>query len=136
MSYYYYRPGGYSYGQYPGYYSPNGVYYGPSRGGGFGSGGAYQPNDQDQGFGPIAQFGRFNRHQARYVRYAHGILAGLAFVILFPIGAIAIRIIPGRFALFIHAGFQLIAYLIYMVAFGLGVWLVQDLRYGRFNLVG
>ena len=131
----YYRPAGYSYGQYPGYYTPNGVYYGPGNGYRGGSGGGYQPSDSDQGFGPIAQFGRFNRFQARYVRVAHGILACLAFVILFPVGAIAIRIIPGRFALFVHAAFQIIGYLLYMIAFGLGVWLVQDLRYGRINLV-
>ena len=52
---------------------------------------------------------------------AHGVLASLAFVILFPAGAIAIRLasIPG--IAWIHGGFQIFAYMVYIAATGLGI---------------
>jgi hypothetical protein len=58
---------------------------------------------------------------------AHGILASLAFVLLFPIGAILIRLGSFRGAWLIHGIFQLVAYIVYTAAFGLGVWMVQNL---------
>jgi small-conductance mechanosensitive channel len=58
---------------------------------------------------------------------AHGILASLAFVLLFPMGAILIRLGSFRGAWLIHAIFQLVAYIVYTAAFGLGVWMVQNL---------
>jgi hypothetical protein len=64
---------------------------------------------------------------------AHGILASLAFVILFPVGAIAIRLGSFRGAWLIHGLFQLFAYIVYTAAFGLGVWIVTNMP---INLLG
>lgn len=58
---------------------------------------------------------------------AHGILAALAFVILFPSGAIAVRLASFRLVVWFHAGFQMFAYLVYIAAFGLGVTMANDL---------
>ncbi|KAK0616743.1 hypothetical protein B0T14DRAFT_538527 [Immersiella caudata] len=46
-------------------------------------------------------------------------------VILFPLGSIFMRVIPGRFAIWIHAAAQMIAYLVYIAAVGLGIYLVR-----------
>jgi len=57
------------------------------------------------------------------VAIAHGIMMGLAFAILFPLGAIWMRLLHFRGLVWFHAGWQLFAYLIALAAFGLGVWL-------------
>ncbi|KAL6707287.1 hypothetical protein ACN47E_004275 [Coniothyrium glycines] len=56
------------------------------------------------------------------VLWCHGIFASLAFVLLFPIGGILIRV--GRFSglIWIHAGLQLFAWLLFITAFGLGLY--------------
>jgi len=60
---------------------------------------------------------------------AHGILGSLAFVIIFPLGAIAIRVLsfPGLVAF--HAACQTIAWLMFIVCFGLGVYIADQLDY-------
>lgn len=63
----------------------------------------------------------------------HGILAALAFVVLFPLGSIFMRIIPGRFAIWIHALTQLCAYIIYIAAAALGFWMLQEVQIPRLN---
>jgi hypothetical protein len=57
---------------------------------------------------------------------AHGILASLAFLILFPAGSILIRIasFPGLW--WVHGLFQVFSYLLFIAAFGAGVWLVKN----------
>ncbi|KAF2020454.1 iron reductase domain protein [Aaosphaeria arxii CBS 175.79] len=57
---------------------------------------------------------------------AHGVLASLAFVIFFPAGAIAIRLSSFPGAIWFHAVFQVFAYVVYIVAFGLGVYLAKE----------
>ncbi|KAF2865283.1 hypothetical protein BDV95DRAFT_260925 [Massariosphaeria phaeospora] len=64
-------------------------------------------------------------HQKMVV--AHGILAALAFVILFPAGAIAIRLGSFRGAIWFHAAFQGFAFVVYIIAFGLGAYLANEL---------
>ncbi|KAF2736340.1 hypothetical protein EJ04DRAFT_533729 [Polyplosphaeria fusca] len=53
---------------------------------------------------------------------AHGVLASLAFVIFFPLGAIMIRIasFPGLW--WVHGLFQVFAYALFTAAVGLGIW--------------
>ncbi|KAH7081047.1 hypothetical protein FB567DRAFT_532356 [Paraphoma chrysanthemicola] len=63
----------------------------------------------------------------RKMLIAHGVLAALAFVIFFPVGAIMIRLGSFRGVWLIHGIFQLFAYIVYIVAFGLGVWMVNNL---------
>lgn len=59
---------------------------------------------------------------------AHGVLASLAFVILFPAGAIAIRLASFPGVVWIHAAFQVFAYLVYIAAFGLGVYIASEME--------
>lgn len=59
---------------------------------------------------------------------AHGVLASLAFVILFPAGAIAIRLASFPGVVWFHAIFQMLAYLIYIAAFGLGVYIAMQME--------
>jgi len=69
------------------------------------------------------------------VRLAHGVLASAAFVFFFPIGAITIRVIPSKITIWLHAGFQVFSYLLFIAAFGLGVWLAKQFEFGSFKLV-
>lgn len=62
---------------------------------------------------------------------AHGVLASLAFVILFPAGSIAIRLASFPGIVWLHAAFQVFAYLVYIAAFGLGVHMATEM-----NLLG
>jgi len=76
----------------------------------------------------------FNNLSASYskqqkILVAHGVLAALAFVILFPFGAISIRLMSFPSLLAFHALFQGVAYLVYIVAFGMGVWLASQMGY-------
>lgn len=59
---------------------------------------------------------------------AHGVLASLAFVILFPAGAIAIRLASFPGVVWLHAAFQIFAYLVYIAAFGLGVYIASEME--------
>jgi len=65
----------------------------------------------------------FNR-----IAVIHGVLAGIAFVGLFPVGAILIRL--GNFSnlVWVHAGMQILAYIIYAIAFAMGIWLTRTLQ--------
>lgn len=63
-------------------------------------------------------------------RSAHGIVATVAFVILFPLGAIFLRIIPGRWSVRIHYVVQILAWLVYIAGFALGVVLLRMLPSG------
>jgi hypothetical protein len=52
---------------------------------------------------------------------AHGIMAGLAFAVLFPFGAISIRLFSFPGLIWFHAGIQILAQIVFMIAFALGV---------------
>jgi hypothetical protein len=58
---------------------------------------------------------------------AHGVLAALAFVLLFPVGSILIRLGSFRGVWIVHGLFQLFAYLVYITAFGIGVWMINNI---------
>ncbi|KAL9085012.1 MAG: hypothetical protein Q9159_004917 [Coniocarpon cinnabarinum] len=66
---------------------------------------------------------------------AHGVMAALALVIFFPFGAISIRVIPSKIALYGHAAFQVLGYLLFIVAFGLGVWMARQMNFPGFSLL-
>ncbi|KAI0200252.1 hypothetical protein F4808DRAFT_173147 [Astrocystis sublimbata] len=57
-------------------------------------------------------------------RVAHGVLATLAFVFLFPLGAILLRSLPGRGAFHSHWILQVVASLLYIIAAALGLYMV------------
>ncbi|KAK5722056.1 hypothetical protein LTR17_014492, partial [Elasticomyces elasticus] len=52
---------------------------------------------------------------------AHGILSCIAFVGVFPLGGIIIRIIDSKYTIRIHAGLQLLGYAFFIAAFVLGI---------------
>ncbi|PSN74195.1 hypothetical protein BS50DRAFT_10059 [Corynespora cassiicola Philippines] len=65
--------------------------------------------------------------QRQKILIAHGVLASLAFVIFFPLGSILIRLgsFPGLWL--VHGVFQIFAYILYIAAFGIGIWFVRNL---------
>jgi len=60
---------------------------------------------------------------------AHGVLATLAFVIIFPCGAISMRLLSFPGLLWFHAILQGLGYLSFVVAFGMGIWLATNFGY-------
>lgn len=57
---------------------------------------------------------------------AHGILMGLAFAVLFPLGAAVLRIGHYSGQLYVHVGLQALAYSMALAGFGLGVWMAVE----------
>jgi hypothetical protein len=49
-------------------------------------------------------------------------------VFVFPLGAIIMRVVPGRFTVWIHAATQVIGYAAFIAAAGLGIYLTQYVR--------
>lgn len=64
-----------------------------------------------------------------HIATIHGVLAALSFVALFPIGGILIRVASFTGLIWVHAALQAIAYLVYIVAFGMGIYLATQLDY-------
>lgn len=90
-------------------------------------------SSSDGGYGGDLGFSSYSK--ATTLRLAHGVLAALAFVIFFPAGAISIRLINGKLALWMHVFFQVTAYLVYIAAFVIGVILARQFQFGSFKLV-
>lgn len=57
---------------------------------------------------------------------AHAVLAGIAFVALFPFGGILIRLANFPSLVRVHAALQLLASALYAAAFGIGVWMIYE----------
>ncbi|KAI1487703.1 hypothetical protein F5X96DRAFT_129983 [Biscogniauxia mediterranea] len=70
----------------------------------------------------------FDVAQAERLRDIHGILASVAFVALFPLGAVLMRCVPGRSSWAVHAAAQLLGYAVYAAAAGVGLYLVSEVR--------
>jgi hypothetical protein len=60
---------------------------------------------------------------------AHGVMASLAFVAFFPIGGILIRIASFTGLVWVHAALQILGFLVYIVAFGIGIWIAMNQQY-------
>ncbi|KAF3006807.1 hypothetical protein E8E13_010450 [Curvularia kusanoi] len=84
--------------------------------------------DGNGGFTSIGSGGGGFTSERRTMLIAHGVLASLAFVILFPAGAIAIRLASFPGVVWLHAAFQVFAYLVYIAAFGLGVYIASEME--------
>lgn len=65
----------------------------------------------------------------RRILIAHGVLASLVFVIMLPAGAIAVRVLKFSGLVKFHAAWQIFAYLTFVAAFGLGVYIANELEY-------
>lgn len=59
---------------------------------------------------------------------AHAVLSSVAFVALFPIGSIMIRLSSYRHAWLLHGLFQLFAYAVYIAGMGLRIYMASNLR--------
>ncbi|KAH6644678.1 integral membrane protein [Boeremia exigua] len=102
----------------------------------YGPGGRYGPGGSSSNSDGSDANGAFGSRQGgpsqsfvssrQKVLIAHGVLASLAFVILFPVGSILIRLGSFRGAWLIHGLFQVFAYLVYTAAVGIGIWLAQQ----------
>ncbi|KAF2621252.1 iron reductase domain protein [Macroventuria anomochaeta] len=108
---------------------------GTGTGSGTGSGGSTRQNlpycdDTSSGTGGFTSIGSGGggSSQRRTMLITHGVLASLAFVILFPAGAIAIRLASFPGVVWFHAAFQVFAYLVYIAAFGLGVYIASGME--------
>lgn len=69
---------------------------------------------------------------------AHGALASIAFVGIFPIGAILVRLASMPGLAWIHGGLQLLGYALFIAAAGLGIYMadVQDLSGEPHAIIG
>ena len=56
----------------------------------------------------------------------HGVLASVAFVALFPLGAIIVRLLHFQNLIKVHAAIQVFSYLVYVAGAGLGIWLAIE----------
>lgn len=57
---------------------------------------------------------------------AHGLIMAIAFVILYPTGALIIRLLNVRGTLWIHAAWQVFAYLCVLAGLGMGAWIATN----------
>jgi hypothetical protein len=60
---------------------------------------------------------------------AHAVVASLAFLFFFPVGAILIRLLSFPGLVWFHSIFQLIGQIIFTVAFALGIELAEEFHY-------
>jgi hypothetical protein len=127
-------------------YGPGGYGPGPvGGGGGFhnrDNPGAFFNDHGSSGAGPqslsdndLVKFQNINWGKEVDARIAHAVLASLAFVIFFPFGAIAVRVLPGRLSLILHGLFQMFGYILYIAAVGLGIWISVTVKFSDFNFV-
>jgi hypothetical protein len=56
---------------------------------------------------------------------AHGALAGIAFVAIFPIGAILVRLASFSGLAWIHGGLQIFGYVLFIAAAGIGIYMAN-----------
>ncbi|KAK5084858.1 hypothetical protein LTR70_007753 [Exophiala xenobiotica] len=66
--------------------------------------------------------------QMRFVQ-AHGALASLAFVAIFPLGAILVRLTSFRGLVWTHGGLQVFGYAVFVAAAGLGIFIANGVAY-------
>lgn len=65
------------------------------------------------------------------VRAAHGALATFTWLILFPLGALVIRfsgLQPTTYVVWLHAKLQMAAYVLFIAAAGMGIWMAKHIR--------
>ena len=68
------------------------------------------------------------------IKIVHGIFMGSAFALLFPTGAIIMRMLKHRHTAWIHGAWQAMAYVVAIVGFGTGVWLAVTEHKVRFSM--
>ncbi|KAI0165040.1 hypothetical protein GGR57DRAFT_451495 [Xylariaceae sp. FL1272] len=97
-------------------------------GSGSGNDGGDDSSTSTFGLGINGSNAGFDISAAIRYRSIHGISAAVAFAFLFPLGSIVMRVIPGRSTWIVHGLIQLVAYILYIAAAGLGLLLVSIVR--------
>jgi hypothetical protein len=100
---------------------------GSGGGNGNGSGGGSGSGSGSGRGGPNGRgrLGDLFEDQAEHFRNTHGIIMALVVVILFPLGAIVMRVF-GKW--WLHAGFQVMGIILLLAGFGIGVFLARAER--------
>ena len=62
------------------------------------------------------------KKKAHRVLIAHGVIMSLAWVVVFPLGAIVIRLFSFSNLVWVHAGIQGLGYMMAIAGLGLGAW--------------
>ncbi|KAL4941770.1 hypothetical protein BDV06DRAFT_175991 [Aspergillus oleicola] len=52
---------------------------------------------------------------------AHGLVMGIAFGIVFPLGAILLRLFRSKYSVYVHIAFQLVAYVLMIAGLAIGI---------------
>lgn len=118
----------------PGWYHEEQGSDGPNSGGGSDNSGPQSLSDMSSSSSQSG-FAGFDVERASYLRTVHGILALVAFVALFPLGAVLMRLVPGRMSIWFHAVTQLAALALFIASIGLGAYIVNLVQDGGFPLV-
>lgn len=93
-----------------------------------GDGGSDGSGSFGGGAGNGVGFVGFDVDQANRYRTVHGIMASVVFLAAFPLGAVFVRTLPGRWALIMHAAAQVVALLLFIAAAGLGIWVLVNVQ--------
>ena len=85
--------------------------------------------DSEQQFegAEAAPFVRSGNGISSAILVAHGVMASAAFVVLFPLGAVLVRLLHFRTLVWIHAAVQIFSYLVYAAGAGIGIWLAIEI---------
>lgn len=65
----------------------------------------------------------YSQKEYNAVRIAHASMGTVAWVIIFPIGAIVMSLSRSRFAIWIHAIIQLFGLAVFTCNVGMGIWM-------------
>lgn len=89
------------------------------------SGNPFSWGGGDRGGGDSA--GEFEEEfeESELLAKAHGVMATIAFAILFPLGAIIIRALSFRGLVWVHAAVQVFSYIVALAVMGLGIFIVM-----------
>jgi len=104
-----------------------GGYSGGNPNSGGGDSGSNPYSSGGDGSSSYGSYGSFFDHYTVIIT-AHAVLATLAFGLLFPVGGILIRLASFRGLWWIHGVFQTVAYILYIAAFALGIYMASHLR--------
>lgn len=79
--------------------------------------------------GPSATNGTSSGNNRRNILLAHGVMASLAFLVFFPVGAIVMRLGKFNGVLQVHIALQVLSWLMFITAFVLGLYYGVTGRY-------
>jgi hypothetical protein len=87
------------------------------------------------GRGAIPYLDGVNWWLAKRMRLVHGVLSAIAFVVLFPLGAIVVNMGSGMVGTGGHVVLQVLGWLFYLVGAAAGLWIASVIRWRGFSFV-